>query len=100
MLELKAYQRRGLDVLESYLADVADGVDSATAFQRHTPTTSYLPVPDLPKIPYVCLRVPTGGGKTLMASHAVGVAAHDLMHADRVVCLWLVPSNVIREQTL
>src|SRR5947209_583980 len=51
-------------------------------------------------MPYVCLRVPTGGGKTLMASHAVGLAAHELLHKDHVVCLWLMPTNVIREQTL
>ena len=36
----------------------------------------------------------------MMASHAVGIAARELLHADRVVCLWLVPSNIIREQTL
>src|SRR5205823_3841660 len=47
-----------------------------------------------------CLRVPTGGGKTLMACHALGIAATEYLQADRAVCLWLVPSNTIRDQTL
>ncbi len=54
----------------------------------------------LPGLPYVCLRIPTGGGKTLMACHAVGIAAKTFLQAERAVCLWLVPSNTIREQTL
>ena len=32
-------------------------------------------------LPYVCLRVPTGGGKTLLACHAVGIAMHELLQA-------------------
>jgi type III restriction enzyme len=51
-------------------------------------------------MPYVCLRVPTGGGKTIMAAHAVGLAGREYLRTERVICLWLVPSNVIREQTL
>ena len=35
-----------------------------------------------------------------MAAHTVGIAARHWMQRDRVVCLWLVPSNAIREQTL
>lgn len=49
--------------------------------------------------PYVCLRVPTGGGKTLLACHAAGIAMRDLLHTDRSVVLWLVPSNTILNQT-
>ena len=36
----------------------------------------------------------------LMACHALGIAANKLLHNERVVCLWLVPTNTIREQTL
>ncbi len=50
-------------------------------------------------MPYVCLRVPTGGGKTLLACYAAGLALHDFMRADRAVVLWLVPSNTILDQT-
>ncbi len=51
-------------------------------------------------MPYVCLRVPTGGGKTLLACYASGLAMTHLIHAERAVILWLVPSNTILDQTV
>jgi type III restriction enzyme len=98
MLHLKEYQQRSLDVLSEYMR-VACQHGSDNAFYMMT-KRAYHPVPQLEGMPYVCLRVPTGGGKTLMAGHAVGMAARDFLHADQVVCLWLVPSNAILEQTL
>jgi len=50
-------------------------------------------------MPYVCVRVPTGGGKTLLACHAVGIALNRYLPAPRAVVLWLVPSNTILDQT-
>lgn len=50
-------------------------------------------------MPYVCLRVPTGGGKTLLACHTVRLAMREFMRADSAVVLWLVPSNTILDQT-
>ena len=50
--------------------------------------------------PYVCIRIPTGGGKTILAAHAVGVAARDYLQADNPMVLWLVPSTAILDQTL
>jgi type III restriction enzyme len=61
---------------------------------------AYRAVSQLPGLPYVCLRVPTGGGKTLMACHALGIVAKEYLQQERAVCLWLVPSNAIREQTI
>ena len=54
----------------------------------------------MPGLPYVCLRVPTGGGKTILAAHAVGVAADAFLRSDASTVLWLVPSQTIRDQTL
>ncbi len=54
----------------------------------------------LPDIPYVCLRVPTGGGKTILAAYAVPLISRVLLHQDRAVVLWLAPTNTIVEQTL
>jgi type III restriction enzyme len=48
----------------------------------------------------VCLRVPTGGGKTLLAAHAIGTAVRDYQHAEHGVVLWFVPSTPILDQTL
>lgn len=50
--------------------------------------------------PCVCLRIPTGGGKTLLASHAIPLMARTWRQADFPVALWLVPSTTIRDQTL
>ena len=99
MLELREYQRRSLDALEAYLRKVAELRDAKLAFMHQT-ERPYRSVPRLPGLPYVCLRVPTGGGKTLMACHAIGIAAKEYLQAEHAVCLWLVPSNTIRDQTL
>jgi type III restriction enzyme len=50
--------------------------------------------------PCVCLRIPTGGGKTLLASHAIPMMARVWRRAEFPVALWLVPSTTIRDQTL
>ncbi|MBF6616895.1 MAG: DEAD/DEAH box helicase family protein [Candidimonas sp.] len=52
------------------------------------------------RLPCVCLRVPTGGGKTLLAAHAVAQVGRALMDSDSPVVLWLTPSDTIRSQTL
>jgi type III restriction enzyme len=98
MLELRGYQQRTLEELDSYLGLVRQHGAKA-AFYLKT-DRQYREVVQLPGLPYVCLRIPTGGGKTLMACHALGIAARGLLQADRAVCLWLVPSNTIRDQTL
>jgi len=105
MLTLKEYQERALDTLQAYFRLSQQLGDADTAFYRLTRETfgrgiPYQPVDDLPGLPYVCLRIPTGGGKTLVASHAIGITAHELLHTDHALVLWLAPSNVIRDQTL
>jgi type III restriction enzyme len=98
MLELRGYQQRTLEELDSYLSLVQQH-GAKVAFYLKT-DRQYREVVQLPGLPYVCLRIPTGGGKTLMACHALGIATRGLLQADQAVCLWLVPSNTIRDQTL
>ena len=98
MLQLRDYQERSLDALGTYLGLVLQhGASNAFYMQTNRP---YVAVKQLPGLPYVCLRIPTGGGKTFMACYAVGIAAKTYLQLDRATCLWLVPSNTIREQTL
>ncbi|MBT3214279.1 MAG: hypothetical protein HN351_06505 [Deltaproteobacteria bacterium] len=40
----------------------------------------YHEVDELPGLLYVCLRIPTGGGKTIVACHSIEVAANELAH--------------------
>jgi type III restriction enzyme len=107
MIELKDYQNRVLDSLRRFLKLCSQAGNSEAAFREvTTDEDNETPVPyehvnvaGLAELPYVCLRVPTGGGKTLLACHAAGIAMKELLHADRSVVLWLVPSNTILDQT-
>lgn len=97
--ELKSYQREALDAVRAYLRDV-EALGAKVAFLKAT-NLPYHAAPHLDDaMPYVCIRIPTGGGKTVMAAHAVGIAASEHMHADNPMVLWLVPSTTIRDQTL
>ena len=97
--ELKQYQENALNALRRYLRR-ADEVGGRTAFIEHT-NLPYQQAPEVADgLPYVCLRVPTGGGKTIMAAHAVGIAAGDYMHVGNPMVLWLVPSTPILDQTV
>jgi type III restriction enzyme len=98
MFELKNYQQRSLEDLQSFFRGCGE-TGTKRAFMELT-ERPYKSVKHFPELPYVCLRIPTGGGKTLMAAHAVGIAAREYLQADTAVCLWLVPTNTIREQTL
>ena len=51
-------------------------------------------------VPAVCVRIPTGGGKTFLAAHAVARVGKSYCDTDAPVALWLVPSDAIRSQTL
>ena len=95
---LKQYQQRCLDVLRSFFR-LARMEGAASAFYRST-QRPYVPVQQFPGMPYICVRVPTGGGKTVIASHAVGITAQEWLLIERGVVLWLAPTNVIVQQTL
>ena len=98
MLSLKPYQETCLDELTKYLK-ACDRLGPKLAFYQQT-DRQYFDVPVLHNLPYVCLRVPTGGGKTLLAAHAVGVVTRELLKVGRGIVLWLAPTNTIVEQTL
>ena len=99
MFVLKDYQTASLGALREYMQAAHSAADPDTAFYSIT-RRPYQEVPGLKGVPYVCVRVPTGGGKTLLAAHAIEVMSSEWLKADHALCLWLVPSNAIREQTL
>jgi type III restriction enzyme len=51
-------------------------------------------------IPNVCLKVPTGGGKTLMAAAGVGSVMSSYLRRHAGLVLWVVPNEAIYRQTL
>ena len=96
-LTLKSYQQAALDALRAF-ARVAQLKGPALAFGEQV-GRPYNPDP-FGETPCICLRIPTGGGKTLMAAHAVHVLAQEWRATDAPVAVWLVPSDTIRSQTL
>src|ERR1044072_7953655 len=44
-------------------------------------------------IPNICFKVPTGGGKTLLATAAVQRINQDYFHRNNGFVLWIVPSD-------
>lgn len=106
MITLKDYQERVLESLRDFFRLTAQSGTPDQAFREITrrsgESTPYFPVAAAglgSGMPYVCLRVPTGGGKTLLACYAAGLAQREFMRAERAVVLWLVPSNTILDQT-
>ncbi|MCC7351426.1 MAG: DEAD/DEAH box helicase family protein [Phycisphaerales bacterium] len=102
-MKLRDYQRRVLSELEDYFKLARTHGNEArgarTAFVILT-GRNYLDVPGIENLPYVCLRVPTGGGKTPIAAHAVHVVAEKYLQTATPTVLWLAPSNAIVGQTL
>ncbi|RDI59183.1 DEAD/DEAH box helicase [Microvirga subterranea] len=108
-MKLKTYQAETLDVLRRFL-ETARMTGPARAYDAVTQEPeqskrlgryvgSYKALEALPGTPYVCLRLPTGGGKTILGAHTVAVARDAWIEKDFPLVLWLVPSNTIRLQT-
>ena len=51
-------------------------------------------------IPNICLKVPTGGGKTLIAVSSVEKINFDYFKKNSSLILWVVPTKAIYSQTL
>ena len=51
-------------------------------------------------IPNVCLKVPTGGGKTLLAAASVARVFNGYLNRHSGLVLWVVPNEAIYRQTL
>ena len=95
----KQYQLDALDAVTNWLSATSISGDPDTAFYTQT-RRAYVAVDGLPDIPYACLRLPTGGGKTVIAAYAVGRIADALLKTDTPCVVWLVPSTAILDQTI
>lgn len=96
-LILKSYQTAALSALSTFLRE-STMVGAASAFVQQAGIAYQADA--FGEIPCVCLRIPTGGGKTLLASHAIVSMAREWQASDAPVAVWLVPSDAIRSQTL
>ncbi len=102
----KIYQQQVLDSVEAYFKACHELPSPSIAFTATTERlwgfgNPYHPLSGFPAdMPYFCLRVPTGGGKTWLAARSVSLVNTHLLRGEHSVILWLVPSKPIREQTL
>jgi type III restriction enzyme len=100
------YQQDTLTALRQYLSLARTSAPKA-AFEAATEDLSaalrreYIALSDaVADAPYVCLRLPTGGGKTLLAALSIPIAGKEFLDQDFPLVLWLVPTNTIRAQTI
>ena len=102
----KTYQRSVLDSVEQYFRACHSHASPGMAFTLITETlwgsgSPYRPISGFPAdMPYFCLRIPTGGGKTWLAACSVALVNTHLLRSEHSLILWLVPSKAIRDQTL
>jgi len=102
----KIYQQQVLHSVETYFKACHELPSPSSAFTATTERlwgrgNPYNPLSGFPAdMPYFCLRVPTGGGKTWLAAKSVQLVNTHLLRCEHSVILWLVPSKPIREQTI
>jgi len=102
----KNYQAQVLESIEAYFRACHELPSPSVAFNTVTERLwgkglAYRPIAGfLRDMPYFCLRVPTGGGKTWLAAKSVLLINTHLLRSEHSVVLWLVPSKAIREQTI
>ena len=92
MFELKKYQTEAIKKLSDFFKDCRDSQDIKSAFSRSI-SDSYFPERlyrsyQFDGVPYVCVRIPTGGGKTILGAYTVSTIANDYLSQDYPITLW------------
>jgi type III restriction enzyme len=117
-MNLKHYQEKVLKELKDFLAALSAYKDKHDRFIEIEPEMEF----NFPKkaweqstgkhiyhsktnglgepLPDVYLKVPTGGGKTLLACHSIDLIYKSFLKKQTGLVLWIVPSNQIYRQTI
>ena len=111
-MELKPYQQQVINDLSSFLEHVQETKDVKNAFYdfwaKH-PRTPLLPFSgtaiepyknNVPRVPHICVKVPTAGGKTFIACNAIRTIFDAFEYDKPKAVVWLVPSITILDQTI
>lgn len=107
-MELNNYQRQVMRDLSAYLRCVNRGTNLFSAWWEYwfakDVAVGLGGVPSynnsIERVPHVCMKVPTGGGKTFMACASVKRIFDALPAGKPQVVVWLVPSDSILTQTI
>jgi len=97
MFKLKGYQQRAVTALDDFLSRCKQGETVEQAYstilkEQNLPELAYRDY-NFKQVPYVCIRIPTGGGKTVLGSYAIAVSASRYLDIDYPIVLWLVPAQ-------
>ena len=99
-MKLKRYQENAVETLEEFMTLLKKpNLTADLAFHKLTGETYNKRYGE---VPFVCVKIPTGGGKTLVGCKAVErIMATTLQHKmDTGIVMWFVPSDAIKTQTL
>lgn len=107
-MELKKYQQRVIADLQAYLEQLNATGSLSEAFERYWlerqiqvglgGISAYQNI--IEGVPHVCYKVPTGGGKTLLACASLEPIFRAMPPTQTRAVVWLVPSDSILTQTL
>lgn len=107
-MELNSYQKSVMNDLSAYLSILNDDNNLFNAWEHYWKHKDIAvgAVGGIPKyrnnikgVPHICLKVPTGGGKTFMACAAIRRIFNKMPKDKPQVVVWLVPSDPILVQT-
>ena len=99
MFQLKDYQKAALNTLQRYL-ELVRFKGAENAYHELKQGGIYNKIRGLENVPYVCLRLPTGGGKTYLASNTIPIVSKTYLETETPVVLWFCPSAAIKTQTI
>ncbi len=119
-MRLKHYQEKVLKELREYLSALADAKKEFEEFAELKPhLAKHINFPKeawekatgrpiyhsktngiLEPLPDIYFKVPTGGGKTLLACHAIDNIQKSYLNKQTGLILWIVPSTQIYRQTI
>jgi type III restriction enzyme len=103
-MELKNFQRAVLEDLASFLSEYASSGSPEQAFASYWASKPFSPglryMETVHGAPNVCIKVPTGGGKTFIACNALKIIADRMPSFGGRPVVWFVPSLSILDQTL
>ena len=116
-MELKEYQKKTVEQVKSYLEALVDFKAKSEKARDIDPDLSIdFPLKAWEKaikgpyyskkngvgedLPSFYLKIPTGGGKTLLACHAIDLINRIYLKRQTGIVLWIVPTTQIYRQTI